>query len=91
VPSLNIKNEETYQLVHDLAHLRGISMTAAVTQSIRETLDRERAERDQRRRREGLASWLEEMTRYTAEAMNDGRTSTELIENLYDPETGLPR
>jgi hypothetical protein len=38
-----------------------------------------------------MAEWLMEISRETGPMMNDGKTSTELIEELYDPETGLPR
>jgi antitoxin VapB len=86
VPSLNIKNEETHRLAVDLARLTGENVTTAVTVAIRERLERQKPNP-----KAGLAAWLEEMTRYTAAAMNDGRSSTELIEELYDPETGLPR
>jgi hypothetical protein len=91
MPSLNIKNEETYRMVHDLAKLKGISMVAAVTNSVRETLEREKAERDRRHKKEGLAEVLMAIARETGPMMNDGRTSIELIEDLYDPITGLPR
>ncbi len=43
--SLNIKNPETYRLVKELADETGQSMTAAVTEAVRERLDRIRAER----------------------------------------------
>lgn len=43
--SLNIKNAETYRLVKELAGETGESMTAAVTEAVRERLDRVRAER----------------------------------------------
>ena len=36
--SLNIKNEETYRLAQELAQLTGESMTAAVTEAVRERL-----------------------------------------------------
>src|SRR5690349_17017347 len=39
-PSLNIKNTETCQLIHELAELTGESMTSAVTIAVRERLDR---------------------------------------------------
>jgi antitoxin VapB len=42
---LNIKNEETYQLVRELAALTGESMTAAVREAICERLERVRRER----------------------------------------------
>src|SRR3990172_5335001 len=47
--SLNIKNVETYRLVKELADETGESMTAAVTEAVRERLDRGRAERGDNR------------------------------------------
>jgi hypothetical protein len=41
--------------------------------------------------KKGLAAWLEEISRETAPLMNDGRTSKELMDELYDEETGLPK
>jgi antitoxin VapB len=38
--SLNIKNEETYRLAQELAAITGESMTAAVTEAVRERLNR---------------------------------------------------
>jgi antitoxin VapB len=43
--SLNIKSEEAHRLAQELARLTGESMTAAVTQAMRERLDRVRRER----------------------------------------------
>jgi antitoxin VapB len=40
--SLNIKNEETHRLAHELAGLTGESLTTAITISVRERLDRVR-------------------------------------------------
>ena len=40
--ALNIKNEETQKLAHELSKLTGDSMTAAVTEALRERLDRVR-------------------------------------------------
>ena len=42
---LNIKNEETHRLVQELATLTGESMTAAVTEAVRERLNRVRRAR----------------------------------------------
>ena len=42
---MNIKNEETHRLAQELATLTGESMTAAVTEAIRERLERARQER----------------------------------------------
>lgn len=41
--SLNIKNPETYRLARELADETGLSMTAAVTEAVREQLARIRA------------------------------------------------
>ena len=40
--SMNIKNKETHQLTEELAKLTGESLTAAVTEAVRERLDRVR-------------------------------------------------
>jgi antitoxin VapB len=83
--SLNIKNEETHRLARELARRNGETVTMAVTIALRERL-----ERQQPNPKAGLAKWLDEVTRETAAIMNDGRTSKELMDELYDPETGLP-
>ena len=52
------------------------------------------AEQDESARhnpKEGLADWVNRISRETAEIMNDGRTSKELMDELYDDETGLPK
>ena len=43
---LNIKSEDGYRLAAELALLTGESLTAAVTEAIRERLERERRTRD---------------------------------------------
>jgi antitoxin VapB len=85
MPSLNIKNEETYRLAQELARQNGESMTAAVTIALKERLERQKPNP-----KAGLAKWLTELSKRTAPLMNDGRTSKELMDELYDPETGLP-
>lgn len=40
--ALNIKNEEAYRLVKELAELEGKSMTTVVIEAVQEKLDRER-------------------------------------------------
>jgi antitoxin VapB len=89
--ALSIKNEETHRLVRELAHHRGISLVAAVTEAARETLERDKAQSEQRNGRRGLAARLMEIARETAPLMNDGRTTKELFDELYDDETGLPK
>jgi hypothetical protein len=41
--------------------------------------------------RKGLAARLMEIARETAPLMNDGRTFKEIMDDLYDEETGLPK
>lgn len=84
--SLNIKNKETVELVRQLSRKTGTTMTGAVTLAVKAQLEKEKP-----RSRAGLTKWLNELTKETAAMMNDGRSSTELIEELYDPETGLPK
>jgi antitoxin VapB len=43
--SMNIKNEEAYRLARQLSKLTGESLTTAVTEAVRERLDRLRRER----------------------------------------------
>jgi antitoxin VapB len=83
--SLNIKNEDACRLAHELAQQNGETVTQAVTIALKERLERQKP-----RRKAGLAKWLNEVTRETAALMNDGRTSKEIMDELYDPETGLP-
>jgi antitoxin VapB len=86
--ALSLKNPETERLARELAELRGVSLVAAVTDAVKQDLAREK--RNQQRNTL-MAEWLMEISRETGPMMNDGKTSTELIEELYDPETGLPR
>ncbi|WP_263353934.1 type II toxin-antitoxin system VapB family antitoxin [Acidicapsa acidisoli] len=83
--SLNIKNAETVRLVRELSQRTGQSMTGAITLAVKAQLAQ-----DQPNPKAGLAKWLDEVTCETSAMMNDGRTSKELIDELYDPETGLP-
>jgi hypothetical protein len=49
----------------------------------------EREKRNQRLNKL-MADWLMDVSRETGPRMNDGKTSKELMDELYDPETGLP-
>jgi antitoxin VapB len=89
--SLNIKDEETHELVKQLAHLKGTSLTGAVKLAVRSALEREKADHEKNYAKTGLTSWISEMSRETAQIMNDGRTSKELMDELYDAATGLPK
>ena len=82
--SLNIKNREAHELAAELAHLTGESMTKAVTQALRERLDREQRRRD----KEALVRELLAIARRCAAYPR--RDCRSLEDFLYD-ERGLPR
>jgi antitoxin VapB len=86
--SLNIKNPKAEHLVRELAELRGVSLVTALTQAVEHELSREKENQPKKKLR---AEWLMEISRETAPLMNDGRTTKELFDELYDPETGLPK
>jgi len=83
--SLNIKDEETHQLVRELARLTGESQTNAVKAAIRERLDRLHAVQ-----RPSLADRLLAIGRDTAPRLREPFRSVEHGELLYD-ERGLPK
>ena len=82
---LNIKNEETHRLVQELAKLTGESMTAAVTEAVRERLDRVR-----RARGACLADRLVAIGKDCAAHLKEPFRSADHGDLLYD-ERGLPR
>ena len=82
--ALSIKDEETDQLARELARRNGESVTTAVKVALKERLERQKPNA-------GLAARLMEISREAAPLMNDGRTSKELMDELYDQETGLPK
>jgi antitoxin VapB len=89
--SLNIKDQETHDLVKELANLTGTSLTSAVRDAVREVLDREKANRDksapQPRSRYEL---LMDFAREYSGRMKDPVHSWEINNLLYD-EDGLPK
>jgi antitoxin VapB len=82
--NLNIKDPETHKLAQLLAKETGETMTAAVTQAIRERLDRVRDERKQQAK---LAALLDIGRR--GAALFEG-PPIDHAEFLYD-ENGLPK
>jgi antitoxin VapB len=82
---LNIKSEETHRLAQELARLTGESMTAAVTEAVRERLDRVRRERAV-----GLADRLLAIGKDCAARLKEPFSSADHGDLLYD-ERGLPR
>ena len=84
---INIKSPEAETRIRELATLRGVSLVAAVAEAVEHELKREK---EILRKRKLTAEWLMEISRETGPMMNDGKTSKELMDELYDPETGLP-
>ena len=82
---LNIKSEETHRLVQELATLTGESMTAAVTEAVRQRLDRVR-----RARGVSLADRLVAIGKDCAAHLKEPFRSSDHGDLLYD-ERGLPR
>ena len=83
--ALNIKNDKTQRLVKQLATLTGETMTEAVTEAVRERLDRVRSEQGT-----GLADHLLAIGKDCAAHLREPFRSTNHGELLYD-ERGLPR
>ncbi|WP_405056411.1 type II toxin-antitoxin system VapB family antitoxin [Kribbella sp. NBC_01505] len=83
--SLNIKNENTHEIVRELARLTGESQTAAVDTAVRERLARVR-----RLRGAGLADRLLAIGADAAHRMSDEALAVEHGDLLYD-ENGLPK
>jgi antitoxin VapB len=83
--ALNIKNEEAQKLAQELARLTGESMTAAVTQAVRERLDRLRSEQGV-----GLADRLVKIGKDCAAHLQEPFRTVDHGELLYN-EKGLPR
>jgi antitoxin VapB len=85
--AMNIKNPEAERLARKVAQLNGESITTAIIVALEERLERQQREAKSESRME----WLKRVSSETAALMNDGRTSKELIDELYDEETGLPK
>jgi antitoxin VapB len=83
--SLNIKNEATHRLIQELASLTGETMTGAVTEAVRERLERVRRERS-----DGLAERLLAIGRNCAARLKEPYRSAEHGDLLYG-EDGMPQ
>jgi antitoxin VapB len=80
---LNVKTDEAHRLAQELAALTGETLTAAVTQALRERLDRVQRERGD------LAERLLAIGRDCAARLKEPLRASE-IDDLYDDD-GLPR
>lgn len=83
--AMNIKNDEAQKLAHKLSELTGESLTSAVTEAVRERL-----ERIQNARGEGLAERLLRIGKDCAAHLKEPFLSADHGDILYD-ERGLPR
>jgi antitoxin VapB len=79
---LNIKNHETERLIQELAEATGQTLTGAITDAVREKLDRVR--------RKGLADRLMEIGREAASRLTEEERRFNYDDWLYD-ENGLPK
>jgi antitoxin VapB len=82
--TLNIKNPETHRLATELARLTGETLTQAVTEALRERL-----ERVSRQRQKATAAKLLAIGRRCAAHLHTPATSVEHATLFYD-EQGLP-
>jgi len=82
---MNIKNDEAHRLAQELATLTGESLTGAVTEALRERLERLRRERNG-----GLAERLLAIGKDCAAHLKEPYRSIDHGEYLYD-ERGMPR
>ena len=83
--SLNLKNEETHRLAKELASITGESMTVAVSEAIRERLERVR-----RNSTEDMAERILKIGRECAAHLKEPYKSIDIDELLYD-EKGMPK
>jgi antitoxin VapB len=83
--ALNIKNRQTEKLARELARLTGESMTAAVTEALRERIERQRSSEEN-----GLAERLLQIGRECAAHLKEPFRSVDHGLLLYN-EKGLPK
>jgi antitoxin VapB len=83
--SLNIKNEEAHRLARQLAKITGESMATAVTEAIRERLERVRENP-----RDGMAERLMKIAKECGPLWKEPFRSMDHGDLLYD-EKGLPK
>ncbi len=79
---LNIKNDEAHKLAQEVASLTGESLSAAVTEALREKLTRLRSS--------GLQDRLMDLGREFASRMSKETKNFDVAAELYD-EHGLPK
>jgi antitoxin VapB len=85
--ALSIKNEQTERLAREVAHRNRETVTTAVTVALKERLARQHETPERKSRSEVLREFSE----LCAPLFKDGRSGNDLINDLYDDETGLPK
>jgi antitoxin VapB len=85
--ALSIKNEEAERLAREVARKNGETVTMAVTVALKERLARQ----EENTRRKSRSKVLTEFSKLCAPLFTDGRSGNDLINDLYDDETGLPK
>jgi antitoxin VapB len=83
--AMNIKSEEAQKLARQLSEITGESLTTAVTEAVRERLERVKSSKG-----EGLADRLLKIGRECAARLKEPYRSVDHGDILYD-EKGLPR
>ena len=85
---ISIKSPAAETRIRELATLRGVNLVTAVTEAVEHEITREK---ESQRRKKLMAEWLMEISRETGPMMNDSKTLKELMDEIYDEETGLPK
>lgn len=88
--SLNIKNAETTRMVKELAALKGVSLVAAVTEAVKENLEKEKAGRAAAAKKKSRYELLMEFAEEYSKGPENPIHSWEIDALLYD-EHGLPK
>ena len=85
--TLNIKNPEAHILAKELSKLTGETLTEAVTQALREKVERLKADKFDQKKFDALMRIAND----AASRMSPELRNLDVDAFLYDPETGLPK
>lgn len=85
--SLSIEDEDRDRLGREPAQRNSETAATADALVVKEELERQVGAAS----RTGRLEWLLKLSERTAPLFNGGRTSKELVDELYDDETGLPK
>jgi hypothetical protein len=90
--ALNIKNEETERIVRELAALKQVSLVVAVSEAVKEKLEREKVEGERTVQPSRLkrSDYLQGFAREFSKRVKNPIHSSEIDALLYDKD-GLPK